>query len=90
MLQAILKNLSFLKMKKKQKKIKKWLNPIIMYDIRAQDRHALALSNSTNCSKIYLYLLFQKSRKPYTYRCSKTQNFMFSFFFEPQEKVLLE
>ena len=66
----------------------KWLNPIIMYDIRVQDRHALALSNSTKCSKIYLYLLFQKSRKPYI----GVQKAKISYFlvFEPQENIILE
>ena len=33
-----------------------------------------------------LYLLFQKSRKPYTYRCSKSQNFMFSCFLNHKKK----
>ena len=64
----------------------KWLNLIIIYDIRVQDRYALALSNSTKWSKIYLYLLLQKSRKPYTYRCSKSRNFMFSCFLNHKKK----
>ena len=79
------KNLSFLKWKKIIW-FMKWLNPIIMHDIKIQDRYGLALSNSTKCSKIYHYLLFQKSRKPYTYRCAQSQIFRCSCFLNHKEK----